>query len=176
MDFKQISTERQSCRSYDASRDIDIKIINEIIETANLSPSACNAQPYHLTVCRNETAKSVAKATSGMGINSFTKDVPVMLVISEDSYNKTAALGSKLKGIDYRTIDIGILCANIVNAAHELGVSSCILGWFDDMRIREIINLDKKTSLVIALGYAKQDYKLRSKKRKSINELVTYID
>lgn len=176
MNFKQISMERQSCRSYDPSRDIDIDIINQIIEIANLSPSACNAQPYHLTVCRGESARRVSKATTGMGMNSFTKDVPVMLVISEDSYNKTAALGSRLKGIDYRSIDIGIVCANIVNAAHELGVSSCILGWLDDMKIREIIKLDKKTSLVIALGYARADDKLRSKKRKSIAELVTYID
>lgn len=175
MDFYEIVQNRQSCRRFDPEKTIEKEKLERIIEAARLSPSACNAQPYHITICENETAKRISKATTGMGINSFTKDAPVMIVISEDSYNKTAALGSKLKGIDYRSLDIGILCSHIVFASHEEGLSSCIIGWIDDKKVREIIGIDKKCSLIVALGYAKADDKLRNKKRKSTNELVTYI-
>jgi hypothetical protein len=44
-----------------------------------------------------------------MGMNKFASDAPVLMVISETPYSKTAALGAKLKNNDYRSIDIGIL-------------------------------------------------------------------
>ena len=98
MNFYEIAQTRQSCRSYDAARPVEDKKIAAILETARLSPSACNGQPYHFTVCRGETAKGVAKATQGMGMNKFASDAPVLIVISEKPYVKTAALGAKVKG------------------------------------------------------------------------------
>ncbi|MBE6573045.1 MAG: nitroreductase [Ruminococcaceae bacterium] len=175
MDFKQIALERQSCRNFDPDRDVEQEKIEKILEIARLAPSACNAQPYHISVLKGEMAKEAAKATVSMGLNGFTKDVPVMIVITEDSYNKTAALGSKIKDIDYRSIDIGILCTHIVCAAHEEGLSTCILGWIDEKKIRHLLNTDKKAHLIVALGYASPDDKLRNKKRKSTEELITYM-
>ncbi|MBR5515461.1 MAG: nitroreductase family protein [Clostridia bacterium] len=173
MSFMDIALNRQSCRNFNQKRQVEDEKLQRILECARLAPSACNAQPYHITVCKGEDAHRIAKATVGMGINGFTKDVPVMLVISEDSYNKTAALGAKIKSIDYRSIDIGILCSHIVFQAHEEGLSTCILGWIEDKKIREICNCNK-VHLIVALGYANDDDKLRPKKRKSIDELVSY--
>ena len=100
----------------------------------------------------------------------------VLLVISEMPYVKTAALGAKLKGNDYRSIDIGILSAYITAEASAQGLGTCILGWLDDAAIREICGLDGAVRLVITLGYAKEDDKLREKKRKDIAELVSEIE
>ena len=171
MNFLEIAEARQSCRSFDNDRQIEGEKIDSILRAAQLSPSACNGQPYFITVCSDETAKKVAKATTGMGMNRFTADAPIMLVISEQPYVKSAALGAKLKGNDYRSIDIGIVSAYITAEATVQGLGSCILGWFDDAKIREICGLDAPVRLVIALGYAKADDKLRDKKRKSIEEL-----
>ena len=44
-----------------------------------------------------------------------------------------------------------------------------------DEKIRKICNLSAPARLVITLGYAKDDA-LRSKKRKDLQELVTYLD
>ena len=109
-------------------------------------------------------------------MNKFAADAPVMLVISEKPYVATAALGAKVKGNDYRSIDIGVLSAYIIAEATAQGLSTCILGWFDDAKIRKICNLDSKVRLVITLGYAKDDDKLRTKKRKDIDELVSFIE
>ena len=149
--------------------------IAAIIEAANLAPSACNSQPYRITVAKGEKAKEVAKATTGMGMNSFTADAPVMLVISEGSYSKTAAMGAKLKGNDYRSIDIGILSAFITLKATEEGLGTCILGWLDDKRVRSICGLDAPVRLIITLGYPEDNYPLRDKKRKDISDYVSYI-
>ena len=173
MNFLEIAQNRQSCRSYDENRDVEQEKLAAILEAARLAPSACNGQPYHLTVCRGEKAKQVAAATKGMGINGFADQAPVLLVISEVPYVKTAALGAKLKGIDYRSIDIGIVAAYITAEATVQGLGSCILGWIDENKIRDICGIDSKIHLVITLGYAKEGDKLRPKKRKELSELVT---
>ena len=175
MNFTEIAENRQSCRSYDPTRDVEQEKIDRIINTARLSPSACNGQPYHITVCRNEAAKRVAKAVQGMGMNKFATNAPVMLVISEKPYVASAALGAKVKKNDYRSIDIGILSAYLTAEATAQGLGTCILGWLDDSKIREICQLDGAVRLVITLGYPLDD-PLRAKKRKSIDDLVKYVD
>jgi len=174
MNFTEIAINRQSCRSYDSERAIEDEKLSAILNTAILSPSACNGQPYHITVCRGEYAERVAKAVQGVGINKFAKDAPVLLVISEKPYVKSAAIGAKLKKNDYRSIDIGILAAYITAEAAAQGLGSCILGWLDDDKIRAICDIDGAVRLVITLGYAKDDDKLREKKRKSADELVAF--
>lgn len=175
MNFTEIAQTRQSCRSYDETRPVEAEKLDAILESARLSPSACNGQPYHFTVCRGESAKQVAAATQGMGMNKFSSQAPVLIVISEMPYVKPAALGAKVKGNDYRSIDIGIACAYLTAEATAQGLSTCILGWFDDDKIRKICNLSAPVRLVITLGYAK-DETVRVKKRKDMADLVTQLD
>ena len=176
MNFSEIARARQSCRSYDPTKEVEKEKLDAVLASAILSPSACNGQPYHITVCTGESAKLVARATQGMGMNKFASDAPILLVISEKPYVKSAALGAKLKGNDYRSIDIGILSAYITAEATAQGLETCILGWLDDDKIRKICGLDGAVRLVITLGYTYPDYKLRSKTRKSIDELVSFKD
>ena len=172
MNFTEIANTRQSCRSYDPSLEVEEEKLAAILESTRLAPSACNGQPYHLTVCRGESAKRVAEAVQGMGMNKFATDAPVMIVISEEPYVASAALGAKLKGNDYRSIDIGIAVAYLTAEASAQGLGTCILGWFDDDKIRKICGLDKPVRLVVTLGYPKDDT-LRQKKRKALDELVS---
>ncbi|MBE6957862.1 MAG: nitroreductase [Ruminococcaceae bacterium] len=175
MNFYEIAKNRQSCRCYDSTKPVEEEKITAILESARLSPSACNGQPYHLSVCRGENAKAVAKATMGMGMNKFAADAPVLLVISEKPYVKSAALGAKVKKNDYRSIDIGIVAAYITSEAAAQGLGSCILGWFEDDDIRKICGLEGTVRLVITIGYPKENDKLREKKRKTLEELVTQL-
>ena len=175
MSFFELINTRQSCRAYDASREVEAEKLQKVLEAAQLAPSACNGQPYHFTVCRGEKAKAVAKATQGMGMNKFASQAPVLIVISEEDYVKSAAVGAKLKSNDYRSMDIGIAVAYLTAAATELGLSTCILGWLDDDKLRSLCSLKHPARLVITLGYA-ADEKLRTKKRKELTELVTYME
>ena len=52
MNFLEIAKSRQSCRSYELNRPVEQEKLNAVLEAARLAPSACNAQPYHFTVCR----------------------------------------------------------------------------------------------------------------------------
>lgn len=176
MNFTEIAENRQSCRAYDPTLEVEKEKLESILNSARLSPSACNGQPYHITVCRGEAAQKVAKATQGMGMNKFAMDAPVLLVISEQPYVTSAAFGARIKKNDYRSIDIGILSAYITAEAAAQGLGSCILGWFDDAEIRSVCGLDGAVRLVITVGYAKDGDKLRAKKRKDIDELVSFVE
>ena len=172
MNFMEIANARQSCRSYEEGRTVEQEKLAAILEAARLAPSACNGQPYHITVCRGETAKVVAKATQGMGMNKFASQADVLLVISEENYCKSAAMGAKVKGNDYRSIDIGIVTAYITAEAAAQGLGTCILGWFDDDKIRAACDLKHPVRLVITLGYPADTQ--RVKKRKDLETLVSY--
>ena len=174
MNFMKIAENRQSCRSYDAERIVEEEKLQAILAAARLAPSACNGQPYKITVCTGENAKAVAAACAGMGMNKFAVQAPVQLVISEMPYVKSAALGAKLKKNDYRSIDIGIVAAYLTAEAAAQGLSTCILGWLDDGKIRDICGLEYPVRLVITLGYAAEGDKLRPKKRKEPDALVSY--
>lgn len=176
MNFSEIAKLRQSCRNFNRGRAVEQEKIDCILDSARLAPSACNGQPYFLTVCKGEAAQKVAKATQGMGMNKFSSDAPIQIVISEMPYVTTAALGAKAKGNDYRSIDIGIVAAYITAEATSQGLDSCILGWLDSEKIKEICQLTGDVRLVISIGYAKENDTLRPKKRKSINEFAKTME
>ena len=176
MDFLEIAKARQSCRSYDENRPVEQEKLDAVLEAVRLAPSACNGQPYHLTVCRGETAQKVAHAVSRMGMNKFAKQAPIQIVISEEPYVKTAALGTKVTGVDYRSIDIGIAAAYLTAEAAAQGLGTCIIGWLNDSKLQEICGVKHPVRLVISLGYPAPDDPLRPKVRKDIGELVNYCE
>ena len=173
MDFLEIANARQSCRSYDPSRAVEQEKLDAVLEAVRLAPSACNGQPYRLTVCKGEAALAAAKATMGMGMNKFAAQAPVVIVISEEPYCKSAALGAKLKGNDYRSIDIGIAVAYLTAEAAAQGLGTCILGWLDDEKLRSVCGVQHPVRLVVTLGYPGEKDAPREKKRKELSELVS---
>ena len=176
MNFTEIALTRQSCRSYDPCRVVEKEKIEAVLNAARLSPSACNGQPYHFTVCRGDIAKEAALLTRGMGgMNKFAVDAPVLIVISEMPYSKTAAAGAKIKNNDYRSMDIGIACAYLTAEAAAQGLGTCILGWFDDEKLRRLCGIEYPIRLVITLGYPGEKDQPREKKRKSMEELVSWL-
>jgi nitroreductase len=54
------------------------------------------------------------------------------------------------------------------------GLGTCILGWFDEKKIRELLGIpkSKKVELVISVGYT--DNRLRDKMRKPPGEVTTF--
>ena len=173
MNFMEIAQARQSCRSYDAARPVEAEKIEAMLAAARLAPSACNGQPYHFTVCRGEVAKEVEKAARGVaGLNKFATEAPVVIVVSEKPYVKSAAVGAKLKNNDYRSIDIGIAVAYLTAEAAAQGLGTCILGWLDDARIRQTCGLDQPVRLLVTVGYPAEGDPLRKKVRKDLSELA----
>lgn len=175
MDFTDILQNRQSCRSFDPARVPDDGALTQLLEAARLAPSACNSQPYHFYVARGAAAAKAAALTQGLGMNKFTDRCPCFIVITARPYNRSAAVGARFKQQDYRLVDIGLAAGNIVSRACELGLATCILGWFDEAGLQKLLDTRDRVHLVVAVGYAAPGDPLRPKKRKPPEELATWV-
>ncbi|MBE6688329.1 MAG: NAD(P)H nitroreductase [Ruminococcaceae bacterium] len=173
--FEKLVMNRESCRDF-SDRPVEIEKITSILKTALLSPSACNSQPWHFTVATGENAKKTASCTHELGMNKFTDNCPAFIIINEEEAALSARLGGAVKKQEYAQMDIGIAAAHIVLAARDLGLSTCILGWFNEKQLADAVGIshDKRIRLIIALGYAATD-ELRPKKRKDISDMVTIL-
>lgn len=174
-DFLKLASSRQSDRAYDKTKPVEEYKINYILEAARMAPSACNAQPWKFVVVTEpDLVLRLGKAAAGLGMNKFAKDASVHILVIEESANITSFLGSKIKDKHFPLIDIGIVSAHIVLAAEEQGLGSCILGWFDEKAIKQMVGIpsSKRLLLDIVIGYAaKPD---RPKSRKSMDKIVSF--
>ena len=175
--FHELAARRQSDRAFDPERPVDRALIRRILETACLAPSACNAQPWRFVVVDDPELKNkVADATSSkvLGINHFTKQAPVHILVVEERVNLTSGLGGWVKNKSFAPIDIGIAVAHLCLAAEDEGLGSCILGWFDEAKMRSLLGIpsSKRVVLDVVIGYSSQPD--RPKKRKRWDEVVSF--
>lgn len=176
-EFYSLVQNRQSTRAFDSSRSVDRETISRILEVARLSPSACNAQPWHfIVVDEPELKNEIADATASriLNMNHFTKQAPVHIIVVEEKVNLSSSFGGLVKNKQFAFLDIGIAAAHICLAAQAEGLGSCILGWFAEDKVKKLLNIpdNRRVVLDIVIGYSAQD--LREKKRKSVDEIVSF--
>ncbi|MFR9165880.1 MAG: nitroreductase family protein [Dysgonomonas sp.] len=177
MEFSDLVKQRQSTRAFDQNKPVEQEKIDRIMEAARLAPSACNAQPWHFIVVTDPDLKNkVADAASAklLGMNHFTKQAPVHIVVVEEKVNFTSGIGGMIKDKHFAYVDIGIAAAHITLAAKAEGLGSCILGWFSETKMKKLLGVpdSKRIILDIIIGYSAQP--LREKKRKPANEVISY--
>ena len=175
--FTDYVQSRESCRQYDSSRPVEHEKLLRMVENARLAPSACNSQPWHFTVINGgELARETAKCLQDMGMNKFTDACPAFIIINEEKAKLSAIVGGRMKGQHYAGYDVGLAVAHLCFSALEEGLSTCIIGWFNEEKLKAVagIGKDKKISLVLSVGYAVPGA-LRPKKRKELSEIVTFL-
>lgn len=178
MTFKELILSRQSVRRY-ANTPVEPEKITICLEAARLAPSASNSQPWKFIVIDQEPLRTeLAKATFSdiQLINKFTLQAPVMVVIVMEKAKLITRLAMLVKKKEWPLIDIGITAEHFCLQAAELGLGTCMIGWFDEDKIKNLLRIpsDKSIGLVITVGYAVEGYPQRSKIRKPIEEIVRY--
>jgi nitroreductase len=169
---------RQSVRAYNTEKAVSNEIVMRCIEAARLAPSACNAQPWKFIVVNDPEIKDkLAECTSGgiIPMNHFTRQAPVHVVIVREPANFTSNLGQVLKNKEYPLTDIGIATIQFCLQATADGLGTCILGWFDEKKVKKLLNIpkSKRAELIITLGYPKTD-EIREKRRKPVGEILSF--
>ncbi len=173
--FLELAAARQSDRAYEPGRVIGREVLERILEAGRLAPSACNGQPWHFTVVTDpQLLVEVGKATSSLGMNRFVKDASALVLITLEPTNITSKLGCGIKDKDFPIMDLGIASAYITLAAEDEGIGSCILGWFDEKKIKELVGVPqkKRLMLIISLGYNLKPK--RKKIRKDFDKVVSF--
>ncbi len=177
MNFSELVVVRESCRKYDP-RPVEKEKIEQIMEACRLAPSACNSQPWSFVVVTDpELKKQVAGTTTSnvLQFNRFCFQAPVIAALVAEPPRWLSKIGSSIKDKDFYLMDIGVVAEHFCLQATELGLGTCMIGWFDEKKARQLLNIppSKRIPLLISLGYPGSDKK-RKKIRKSIDKLFSY--
>ena len=176
MDFSELIHARQSVRSYE-DRGVEDWKIAKLIDAVRYAPSASNSQPWRLIIVNDPRKKeAVAKATYSrlVSFNKFAPEAPVIAVLTIEKAKIITQIGAKLKDREFSLIDIGIAASHFCLQATELGLGTCMLGWFDEDSIKAHLEIPAniRIGLVITLGYGNEAK--RSKVRKSEKQMSSF--
>lgn len=173
MELLDLIQKRQSDRQYEA-RSVDRELVVKCLEAARLAPSACNSQPWKFVVVDEpQLVLQVGEAAAGMGMNKFAKEVPVIVAVVLEKMNLTARIGSVIKDKEYSLLDMGIAVEHFCLQAAELGLGTCIMGWFDEKKVKKLLGIkNKRVPLLITLGYPAGE--TRRKIRKSLDGMSSW--
>lgn len=148
------------------------------LEAARIAPSAHNVQPWRFIVVDDPGLKDRLAAAAFSGIyrgSMFAAKAPVILVILARPGRAFARLGSRIQGMPFYLLDIGIAGEHIVLQAEELGLATCWMGWFNYRQARRVLDIPRTFKIVamMPLGYAEKR-PTRQPPRRSLEEIVAF--
>lgn len=175
MSFLELAKKRQSCRNFN-DKSIDKKVLDQIMQTAMLAPSACNSQPWKMIcVSGGEKLSIVRESLQVNGHNTFLTEAKAFIAVVDKARPLKPTVEQRFDRNRFVKYDVGELIAYITLAAKDLGVDSCIIGMMDEEKLYKALELKEgeTCTIVVALGYS--DIETREKSRKGVEEVIHYI-
>lgn len=174
-EFLTLVNNRQSCRDFN-DLPIDRETLEKIVEIGRLAPSACNSQPWKMYVVTDEEKRAkVCPTLQDCFMNKFVDKAKAFIVLAETGATLKERIIAKFTSKHFVKYDIGELTAYLTLGAESLGVSSCIIGWVNEKKLKDVLSIPEQESvaIVIALGYS--DIEKRPKVRKDKESVVKYV-
>jgi len=174
--FDELVAERRSIRSF-RDEPVAREDLMAICETARLAPSACNSQTWRfIAVSERRVIERICREAMQPVIrNSWLSTAPLLIVGCSQMDLVANYIGTKVTGIDYYQIDLGIAMEHMVLKAADLGLGTCWIGWFKEKKVKEILEIPDKirVSAMLAVGRPACD-PVKRKSRKPIHEILFF--
>ena len=201
MDVKKAIEERRTIRRFIPDQPVSDEAIMEILEAARLAPSGSNLQPWRFVVVRDEEMRKKIAAIAGN--QPFLKEAPVIIVCCGDLralkdrprairelvnlgalervpsgvIDEIIKMGEQIYGTELHIRGIVSNCyisiAFMVLQAMELGLGTAWIGFFDQDRLKALLEIPSEEAVVaslLAVGYANEHP--RPRPRKNLGEIV----
>ena len=166
MGFLELANDRISVRAYD-DRKVEIDKIEKLIQAANLAPTACNLQPFHLIVVQSEEGlKKIGKTANLFG-------APLAIIFAADD---RVAWKRKFDDKNFADIDTTIVTDHVMLEATELGLGSVWIGYFDPEEVAKDFQIppDLRPLNILAIGYEAEEHEKKEKSRKKISDIFSF--
>ena len=178
MEFIELVRKRKSVRNY-LDTPVEPEKILRCLEAARLAPSACNSQPWDFTVVTSpDKVKILADCSREpvSGLNKWTSQAPAFAVVSAKRPNLTSSLGAFIKDRPFWLMDVGMAAEHFCLQAAEEGLGTCMLGWFDEKKVRMLLDLPRSDRIVllITLGYPRNP-EVSAKTRKPLDSISRIV-
>ena len=169
----KLALRRRSVRWY-LNKAVSRDLIDKALKIANLSPSACNRQPYYYRIIKNsELVKKVVKIPLGTG--GYEHNIGTIALLIGDL---SALKHDRDRHLIY--IDASLSAMAFMYALETLNLSSCPINWGEnpklECRIRKLVKLEpyERIIMLISIGFPDPSGKVAFSKKKSLDELRRY--
>jgi nitroreductase len=171
MDFYELIRGRESIRNYDPEKPVDSDTLNRILEAGRHAPSAVNYQPWRFLVISSPEMLEKVRPCYGRG---WFSDAPHILVVVG---NVDEAWVREADGYNSIETDVAIAMDHMILAAEYEGVGTCWIEAYDPFMLREALSLkdNEKVFSITPLGYPKEGFEKKGKKRKPLSEIVEVL-
>lgn len=162
---------RRSIRRFSA-KEVEDGLVRELIEMACWAPSAGNLQSWFFYIVKNKDLREkLARAALNQ---SFIAQAPVVIVACCD-LARISWYGERGRNL-YCIMDVAMALQNLMLYAHFRGLGTCCVGAFHEDEVREILNIpeDLRPIALIPLGYPAE--KPDAPKRRSVEEVTSWIE
>ena len=151
MNVRDIIKQRRTIRKFKQDS-IDDSILKDLVDCARLAPCASNKQPLEFVVVKDKKVCAKIFENTGWAGYISPKGTPNE---GERPTAYIAVLVNKARATKWIGHDIGAAFENIVLAAWELGIGSCIIGSIKKENVAKILNVpdEYEVDTIIALGY-----------------------
>jgi len=171
--MRSLSVFRRSVRWYQ-TKAVDRVLLEQAMEIARMSPSACNRQPFHFEVIDSEPLLSKVVSIP-MGVRGYEENIPCLIVIIGHWENY---FDERDRHVPY--IDSSLAAMSFMFALETLGLSSCSINWPDipymEKKMASLLNLPscQKPIMLMSVGYALDEGKIPFSEKKSTGQLLRY--
>ena len=172
-------TGRRSIRKF-TEQPVSHELIEQIVSTASFAPSWKNTQIVRYIAVEGEKKAALAKCTSiypgnGSIMNQAPMVIAVTAITGRCGYERDGSFSTP-KGTGWQTYDAGVASEAFCLAAYEQGLGTVIMGLFDEEEASKVLQLPEGRELValIPIGYPAEAP--NAPKRKTVQELITFMD
>lgn len=154
MKFIDLIKKRHSIRSFKEQL-ISEQILNELLEGANLAPSAGNLQSYEMYIATDSALKK--QLSQAAWNQNFISEAPVTIVFCANLKRSSSKYGKRGEEL-YSVQDATIAAAYFQLAAVDLGLATVWVGAFDEFQVKKIMNLPDhiRPVALIPVGYSNE--------------------
>jgi len=169
MNFKELAAARYSLRKF-SDKPIEKEVLDTVLESARLSPTAANFQPQRILVVNDENVLEKLRECTPYHFNAKT-----VLVVC---YDKSKAWVRDEDDKNYGEVDASIVAAHIMLQAADIGLGTTFVGVFDEEPLKEKLDIPENFVPIgiIPIGYPREDARPAHfhTKRLPIEETVFY--
>ena len=169
-DFLTLAQERYSVRQFDP-RPVAQQDIDRILRAGQLAPTACNNQPQHIFVIQSPEALAKMRLCTKCHFNA-----PLGMLVCWDTL---LSWKRKYDVQDSGWVDASIVTTHMMLAAHEAGVGSTWVMYFDPEAMRAQFDLPENLipAALLVMGYPARDAQVNPLhyQTKELNDMVTIL-
>lgn len=157
MDVREAITTRRSIRKW-KDQPLDRGTLEELLEASRLAPSGMNGQKYEIIAVtdRGRLAELVPICAGQRHVG----EAGAFLFIVNDPSAK------------WKHVDPAIAMDHITLRAREMGLGTCWIGAFDEVRMREFLGIPPEKIAVIGMTVGHPAEEPPAKPRRDLDELV----